>query len=87
VSSAKHPGAHLYVLCLQQEIALILMPHFVCPLLQEIAMMMVNKLSQISLNLKLPATSLSLSLSLSVAQQCMKEFQTKPSCDCAQENK
>jgi hypothetical protein len=62
VSSAKHPGAHLYVLCLQQEIALILMPHFVCPLLQEIAMMMVNKLSQISLNLKLPATSLSLSL-------------------------
>jgi hypothetical protein len=85
VSSAKHPGAHLYVLCLQQEIALILMPHFVCPLLQEIAMMMVNKLSQISLNLKLPATSRS--LSLSVAQQCMKEFQTKPSCDCAQENK
>jgi hypothetical protein len=64
-------------------------PHasFVCPLFQEIAMMMVNKLSQISLNLKLPATPLSLSLSLFVAQQCMKEFQTKPSCDCAQENK
>jgi hypothetical protein len=43
-------------------------PHasFVCPLLQEIAMMMVNKLSQISLNLKLPATPLSLSLSLSL---------------------
>jgi len=43
-------------------------PHasFVCPLLQEIAMMMVNKLSQISLNLQLPATPLSTSLYLSL---------------------
>jgi len=36
-------------------------------------MMMVNKLSQISLNLKLPATPLSLSLSLSLCGSTMHE--------------
>jgi uncharacterized membrane protein len=42
-------------------------------LLQEIAMMMVNKLSQISLNLKLPATPLSLSVALNNARKSFRQ--------------